>query len=155
MSITAAMVRSMDFLFSGIFILPPILSILFFSILMSIITLILSKILINKDTVKEIKAKMNELKNEIKKAKKENNTKVVLNNLKEMINLQNMYLKENMKVFVISLVIGLIFLIYMSTKYANVSLNLPFLGININWIYWYIITSLITSIIIRKIVGDI
>jgi uncharacterized membrane protein (DUF106 family) len=155
MSITAAMVRSMDFLFGGIFILPPILSILFFSILMSIITLILSKILINKDTVKEIKAKMNELKNEIKKAKKENNTKVVLNNLKEMINLQNMYLKENMKVFVISLVIGLIFIIYMSTKYANVSLNLPFLGININWIYWYIITSLIISIIIRKIVGDI
>jgi uncharacterized membrane protein (DUF106 family) len=155
MSITAAMVKSMDFLFGGIFILPPILSILFFSTLMSIITLILSKILINKDTVKEIKAKMNELKNEIKKAKKENNTKVVLNNLKEMINLQNMYLKENTKVFVISLVIGLIFLIYMSTKYANVSLNLPFLGININWIYWYIITSLITSIVIRKIVGDI
>ncbi len=159
MSLTGALiVTPMDVVFSPIFALPPMLSIIIFSIILSVVTIALNRVLMKKEVMKEMKAKMKELQNTMKTAQKEGNKELVSTSMKEMMTINGKYMKENMRVMIVSLVIGLVFLLYMSTKYANVNIALPFsipiLGSSINWIYWYIITSLAISMVIKKVTGD-
>lgn len=153
-TITAAIIAPMDMVFGLVMTLPPMLSIVVFSLILSLITLALNNLLMKKGFVKEMKGKQKELQDRMKQAQKEGNKELLSSSMKEMVSMNGKYMKENMKVMVASLAIGIVFLIYMSSKYTGVAITVPYLGFSINWIYWYVITSLLISTAIRKFTGQ-
>jgi len=155
MSITGAVVTTMDIAFSPVFTLSPVLSILIFATILSVITTLMSKYLINKEFAIKMKSRMKELKLQMKEAQKNSNKEVLSSSMKEMMEMNRKYMKESMKVMVGSLVFGILFLTYMSAKYASQSVTLPLIGITMNWIYWYVIASLVISMTLRKFTGGV
>ena len=155
MSITGAVVTTMDIAFSPVFTLSPFLSVLIFAAILSVITSLMSKYLINKEFAIKMKSRMKELKLQMKEAQKNSNKEVLSSSMKEMMEMNRKYMKESMKVMVGSLVFGILFLTYMSAKYASQSVTLPLIGITMNWIYWYVIASLVISMTLRKFTGGV
>src|SRR3989344_6935502 len=155
MSITGAVVTTMDIAFSPVFTLSPVLSILIFATILSVITTLMSKYLINKEFAIKMKSRMKELKLQMKEAQKNSNKEVLSSSMKEMMEMNRKYMKESMKVMVGSLIFGILFLTYMSAKYASQSVTLPLIGITMNWIYWYVIASLVISMTLRKFTGGV
>ena len=155
MSITGAVVTTMDIAFSPVFTLSPVLSILIFATILSVITTLMSKYLINKEFTKNMKSRMKELKLQMKEAQKNSNKEVLSSSMKEMMDMNRKYMKESMKVMIGSLIFGILFLTYMSAKYASQSVTLPLIGITMNWIYWYVIASLVISMTLRKFTGGV
>ncbi|HLC59248.1 MAG TPA: EMC3/TMCO1 family protein [archaeon] len=155
MSITGAVVTTMDIAFSPVFTLSPFLSVLIFAAILSVITSLMSKYLINKEFAKNMKSRMKELKLQMKEAQKNSNKEVLSSSMKEMMDMNRKYMKESMKVMVGSLVFCILFLTYMSAKYASQSVTLPLIGITMNWIYWYVIASLVISMTLRKFTGGV
>ena len=157
MSMTAAVVSSMDVVFSPLFSLPPILSVIFFSALLSAITLGLTKLLTKKEVMKEMKEKMKALNDTMKRAQKEGNKDLMDQSTKELFSMNGSYMKESMKLMVASLGVGIVFLMYMSAKYVgeNAIVSLPLFGISLNWVYWYVITSMAITLVMRKVTGEI
>ncbi len=153
MSITTAVVASMDSMFAPLFILPPVLSVVMFSTLLSLITLGFNRLLMKKEVVKGLKDRMKELNKTIKQATKDGDKETMSSSMKEMMTLNRSFMRENMKVMAASMVVGIVFFVYMSAKYSG--LTIPVLGFNINWLYWYVITSLAISMLLRKVTGDI
>ena len=155
MSITGAVVTTMDIAFSPVFTLSPFLSVLIFAAILSVITSLMSKYLINKEFAKNMKSRMKELKLQMKEAQKNSNKEVLSSSMKEMMDMNRKYMKESMKVMIGSLIFGILFLTYMSAKYASQSVTLPLIGITMNWIYWYVIASLVISMTLRKFTGGV
>ncbi len=154
MTITAAVVASMDLVFAPVMGLPPIVSITIFSAILSTITLALNKLLMKKGFVKEMKEKMKALQATMKQAQKSGDKELMNGSMKEMMSLNSANMKESMKVMIASMVFGIAFLMYMSAKYATVPVTLPFIGLSINWIYWYIVTSMVMTMAMRKLTGE-
>ena len=155
MSITGAVVTTMDIAFSPVFTLSPFLSVLIFAAILSVITSLMSKYLINKEFAIKMKSRMKELKLQMKEAQKNSNKEVLSSSMKEMMEMNRKYMKESMKVMIGSLIFGILFLTYMSAKYASQSVTLPLIGITMNWIYWYVIASLVISMTLRKFTGGV
>ena len=113
MSITGAVVTTMDIAFSPVFTLSPFLSVLIFAAILSVITSLMSKYLINKEFAKNMKSRMKELKLQMKEAQKNSNKEVLSSSMKEMMDMNRKYMKESMKVMIGSLIFGILFLTYM------------------------------------------
>ncbi len=158
MSVTETVIAGMDIIFAPIISLTPLLSILVFAAILSVVSIVFSKLLMKKGYMKEMKMKQKELQKRMKDAQKEGDQKTVSKNMKEMMSMQGRYMKDNMKPMIATLGVGIVILLYMSNKFAEVSITLPFeiplLGSSINWIWWYIIASVGISMGLRKAIGE-
>jgi uncharacterized membrane protein (DUF106 family) len=98
--------------------------------------------------MKEIQKKLNELiKKEDQKSQQE--AKKLQG---QMMGSMNSMMGKNMKVMLYSMVIILPIFWWLSASYKeaviNLPLSLPFLGTQVNWFWWYIICSIVLSIVI-------
>src|SRR3989337_3956105 len=98
-----------DMVFSPLAALKPHISLLIVSAILTVIVLVLNKLLTNKNMMKELKLKIDELKENLTRAQKEGNADETSKFLSEMMSANNQYLKQNFKAMIFLLVVIAIF----------------------------------------------
>lgn len=145
-----------DVVFSPLNILQNHVSIFLISFALTIVVLILNRIFVNKDLIREIKNKMADIRENLTKAQKEGNKENVEKFLSELMKVNNEYMKHSFKSLMVSLIVLSLFFPWLNYKYAGLTVatlpfNLPIIGSKLTWLYWYILVSFTIGWVIRKI----
>jgi len=151
------LVQVFDFLLGPLTVFKPVVSLLLVSTILTVIVILLNRALVNKDLLKEIKSRMEETREKMTKAQKDGRTEDVDKFLAEMVKSNNEYMKHTFKTLLASLIVLALFLPWIKYKFEGMSVaalpfNLPLLGSQLDWIWWYVLISLAVGWVIRKIV---
>ena len=147
-----------DAVFSPITTFPYYVSVLIISVILTLTVLGINRLLINKNIAKEIKTKMEEIKENLNKAQKlgdkENANKLV----NEMMKTNNEYMKHSFKALIVSMLVISLILPWVGQKYkglavATLPFNLPFIGHSLEWLWWYVLVSITLGWIANKLFG--
>ncbi|MEM5777232.1 MAG: EMC3/TMCO1 family protein [Candidatus Aenigmatarchaeota archaeon] len=152
----------LNFLFGPLLFLPSYLSILIISLILSSIMIYTNKRFLWTKEVKELQKKMKELEkkiNDLKKEKsKKNFEKKSMKLLEKQSEYMSKYMKYNIKPLLMSIIIALIIIPWLNENYKNTTIfiiHIPLVGgINLTPVWWYIICSLIFSLIGKILVED-
>ena len=151
------------------FLLPykPAVVIFGVAFFISGIMAIVNKKVMSTPKARELKEKLkksDELRKEITDAQKLGDAKKIENLTKKSLELQSKYMSEHTKLMLKPMIISilLVFLIlpWLQTTYkgvvvASVPVIIPYFGgKELTWIWWYVLSSLCLSIVIRKILGE-
>ncbi|OYT43353.1 MAG: hypothetical protein B6U88_01205 [Candidatus Aenigmarchaeota archaeon ex4484_56] len=121
------------------------------SILIALFTSILQKKLVDIELVKSIKKELKEINNEMKKSDKDELNKL----LSKSMELQSKLMKQTMKPMIYSsgVILLVFYLLSVYCKNATIVLpfSIPFIGNSLGWVGTYILFSIISSLIFRKI----
>lgn len=139
-------------------IFPAVIAIFLVSVLLTLLIIGLNRVFINKNVIKEIKTRMEETRDNLTKAQKENNKENTQKFLNELMKTNSTYMKHTFKTLIISLVIISIFLPWLANTYegltvASLPFSFPFIGTELNWLYWYALVSLTIGWVARKMFG--
>jgi uncharacterized membrane protein (DUF106 family) len=118
----------------------------------------INRLLVNKNLVKEIKTKMEEIKENLNQAQKLGNKEHANKLIDEMMRTNNQYMKLTFKALIVSMIVISLFLPWVGEKYKGLTVallpfNLPFVGASMEWLYWYIIVSITLGWIANKLLG--
>lgn len=154
-------------LFSPLLQYDPTIVIFGIAFFISGISSILNKKVMSTPKAKELKEKMkevNKLRQEIMQAQKSGDQKKAEGLTKKGWEIQSKYLSEHTRLMLrpmlVSFLLVLLILPVLSATYgsqivATVPEIIPFVGgKGLSWLWWYIISSLSLSVIVRKILGD-
>jgi uncharacterized membrane protein (DUF106 family) len=152
---------------SPIFSLHPILAIFIFSVAVTLIITLINKFAVNRKLMKEIKARMTEIRENLSKAQKEDRKEEVNKLMSEYMKINTQFMKQTFKSLFISLIVIMLFLPVLNLKYgankdegrervvvAQLPFSLPVIGNQMGWLLWYFLISLSSSITFKKIIGE-
>lgn len=150
---------ALDLVFLPITVLPSHVAIFIISVAITSIILVLSRVVINRNVVLEIKKRMEEIRENLTKAQKEGRKEDVNKFLNDLMKTNNDYMKQTFKTMIVSLIIISLFLPwfanhYASSQVAKLPFTLPIIGSKMTWIYWYALVSLMAGWVARKIFGS-
>jgi uncharacterized membrane protein (DUF106 family) len=134
----------------------PTLSLLITSSLITALLVVVTRLLMNKKVVDEIKNRMEEIREQLTAAQKAGDTELANKHLADMMKTNSEYMRQTFKALIVSIVVVSIFLPFLKSGYEGMSaiklpFSLPFLGSQITWIYWYILVSFAMGWVLRKI----
>jgi len=149
----------MNLIMSPITAFPPYIALFIFSLVITLLILGLNRIFTRKSALKEIKIKMQELRENLTKAQKEGNKENTEKYMSEMLKANNQMMKVSFKSMIISFVIIAIFLPWVSSKYSGATVaylpfEIPFVGSGLSWVYWYFLVSMTIGWITNKLFGS-
>ncbi len=139
-----------------IFGLPPFLDLLLASLGITFVISLIYKKFLDHDAIREIKEKVKERQSKINEVQK-TNPKEADQLLTEMLTLNNKHLRLTMKPML--LILAFISLVFYFIKgmfpgtMVILPFALPFLGENMDWLSWYILTSIPFSQAFRILMG--
>jgi uncharacterized membrane protein (DUF106 family) len=140
-----------------VFGFPDYMEVLIVSILLSVVSVLISKIATNQGAIRSMKAEMKSLNERIKKAQKEGNQKLMNALSGDLMKLSGKQFQMNMKPMFISLFIFLgifwFFGAYYGEMVVSSPINIPFLGNQLGWFHWYFMIVLPGSFMFRKLLG--
>lgn len=139
-------------------VFPPTVAVLILSIFLTLLIFGLNRIVINKELLRELKGKIEYIKENLTQAQKEGDKEKIDKFLNEMMKTNSEYMRHSFKTIIISLVILMTFLPWLQFKYkglavASLPFSLPIIGSSLTAIYWYIFVSLAVGWIINKLFG--
>ena len=148
----------LDMIFSPITGLPYYASILLISTTLTLLILGLNKIFVNNKLVKEIRTKMEGIKESLTQAQKQGNKENINKLIDEMMKTNNEYMKHTFKALIISMVVISLILPWVSQKYKGLTVaalpfNLPVVGHTLEWLYWYVLVSFTIGWVLNKLFG--
>jgi uncharacterized membrane protein (DUF106 family) len=148
--ISSYIIKVIDILFGPLLTLNPLISLILISLSISFVVSFYQRKISSKEKVRELKKRANEIREELVKFQKNKEKFEKLMN--EMININAKLLKENLKVIILSFSLGIIFFYWVSFHYSNyyIKLPIPFFD-KLNLVYFYIILSIISGIVIGKL----
>jgi len=157
--ITGMLVNTFNLIFSPLFVFSPIVSLLIVSSFLTVLVLGLNRVVTNRKLIKEIKDKMEQVRENLTAAQKIGDKENVNKLLAEMMSVNNTYMKQTFKAMIVSLVVLALFLPWLRYKYegmaiATLPFTLPFIGNSLSWIYWYILVSFSIGWVVGKLLGD-
>ena len=118
----------------------PVLSIIILSVIVTFISTILTKWLTNQEHLKSLKERQKEIQKELKTCKDE----CLIKELQaEMMSIAGTMMKSSFKPMLITFIPFLILIYWIRDVYG------PLMGFS--WFWWYLGTSIISSIILRKV----
>lgn len=158
-NVTGAVINFLNLIFSPLSAFNPIISLLLVSSFLTILVLGLNRIVTNRKVVKEIKDKMQDVREKLTAAQKIGDKENADKLLAEMMNINSTYMRQTFKTMIVSLVVLALFLPWLKYKYdgmivANLPFTLPFIGTSLSWIYWYILVSFAVGWILGRFLGD-
>lgn len=158
-SLTASFALLVNPVFAPLLALPPYLAILLFSVGLTTIIFGINRLMINRKLAKEIKEKLADIRENLTRAQKEGNKEEINKFLNEYMTTNNQYLRQMMKVMVVSLIVVILFFPWAAHTFSGMSVavlpfTLPVMGTSAHWIFWYILVSITTSWLLRKFVGE-
>jgi uncharacterized membrane protein (DUF106 family) len=142
-----------DIFLFPITIFPPLIQILILSLAFSIITSFYKKKVFSNRNFVEIKEKIDAISKKIN-ILKDKNKKEFNRLMGELADANIKLIKENIKVAIFSLLIGILFFSWVSFNYSSYYVYLPFSFPNkVSLIYVYAILCLVLTFIIDKMLG--
>lgn len=156
--ITGMLVKSVDTIFAPLAIFNATTSLFIVSCIITAVIIILNRFTTNRKAIKEIKEKMQNIREQLTAAQKIGDTKSADKFLSEMMNINNEYMKHMYKGLFVSLIVITIFFPWVRYSYgaaavASLPFDVPFIGGKLNWILWYILVSFTMGWVIRKLLG--
>jgi len=156
--ITGMLVSTLDFVFLPLAVLNPAISLFIISAFITLLTTFINKLLTDTKLVSELKESMDDIREKLTDAQKSGNKDEVSKFLDEMMSLNSKYMKHAYKTLIVSLILIAIFLPWVKQTYggmavANLPFNVPLVGSNLNWIFWYILVSFTIGWVVRKVFG--
>lgn len=146
-----------DFLFKPLMTFGPLWAILGVSVIVSFIFSLTYKLLIDQDKMKFIKSELENLREKMNKAKKNNKEKELKDLYTKSLAISNKQMMLTMKPMMVSMIFIFILLPWLKYAYPEVLFKMPFylpmFGATIGWLGLYIIVSLPTTFIFRKLLG--
>ncbi len=127
----------------------PRLWIVIFAFFVSVVITIANYFLTDKELMKNIKEKQKRLREEMKKYRNDSQKMMELN--KQMMEDFPNQMKQSMKVSVITLIPLLLLFNWLRVSFASTTLAEPGLFGWPIWTWWYILSSLVWSMILRKL----
>lgn len=133
----------------GLFILTAFIALTTFGI---------NRIFVNRKAIKSIKERMTEIREQLTQAQKAGDKETVNKFLNEYIEVNSQYMRQTIKVMAISMVIIVIFLPFINSRYGTTVILLPFslpiIGAEAGWAFWYFLGAVTISWTIQKFLGD-
>ena len=134
--------------------MEPLIEILLWSIGLSSLMIILTKILTNQKEVKHIRNEMKFFKEKMDKAKKSGDMAKAEQFMNDMLKSSNKQLKHTMKPLLVSMIVFITAFQFLGSAYAELvvalPIALPFLGAEVNWFWWYFIIIIPSSMFLRR-----
>ena len=150
-------IGAVDYVMAPLAIFPPYAAILIVSAMITSIIIIVNRLIVNKKFIDQIRLRMEQLKESITQAQKDNDKENLQKFVNELMQVNGNYMKHSFKMIIASLVIVSIFLPWLGFKYAAASVgipfSLPFIGEHLTWLYWYVLVSFLVGWLARKLFG--
>jgi len=149
----------LEFLFSPIFGLSPIIAIFIIGASISILMSLVNKKVLGGGRAKEVKKNMQDVRAKMLDAQKAGDTKGMNKYLKELMKINSEYMKFMFKPMIVSIILFILIVPVIREQYtgqviATVPETLPMVGgFELSWLWWYIICTFTVSIIAKKILG--
>lgn len=144
-------------IFSPVLWMPKIVSEIVVAAFITFVTTLIAKRFVDQVAVKKIKDETKNLQNKIKEVQNTNPEQAKsLSN--EMMKLANKQMSMNFKsmiptmIFIIAILPWVVY-IYGSTHVAMLPFTLPYFGNDFGWLMWYFISSIMFSMLFRKVLG--
>ena len=138
-----------------VFGLPAYQEIFLLSIGLSVIMTLASKFLANQAELKKVKKDMDFYREKSMKAQKSGDTKKATEYTSEMLKASQKQFRYTLKPMLFSFMIVILAASWFGTAFGDVKIlspvNIPFLGSELNWFWWYILIVLPFSTIFRKL----
>lgn len=140
-------------------VLSPILVIFLVGAGISVITSLMNKKALGTEKAREVKRRMEEIRERMLEAQKEGNKSKVNECLRELIRVNSEYMRFTFKPMIVSIILVLLVLPLLSRTYsgravASIPKTLPLVGgLELSWFWWYFISTLVVSIVVKKILG--
>ncbi len=135
-------------------IMYPMLELMLWSIGLSGTTVLISKFLANQKEIRKIRSEMKFFKEKMDQAKKSGDLAKAEQFMNDMLKASNKQLKHTMKPLMVSMLVFITAFQFLGAQYADLvvmlPIALPFLGAELNWFWWYFITILPTSMLLRR-----
>jgi uncharacterized membrane protein (DUF106 family) len=148
--ITSQIAKTADLILNPLLMFPPLFSLILLSFLSSLIILLFQRRIFSKENIKNLRRRVDELREYIVKNQNKNKDEIgkLIN---EMIKLNLKLMKENLKVMLLSIFLGVIIFSWVSFHYSNYYLNLPFPFLNkLNLVYFYLILCVVFGVVMSK-----
>jgi uncharacterized membrane protein (DUF106 family) len=148
--ITSQIAKTADLILNPLLMFPPLFSLILLSFLSSLIILLFQRRIFSKENIKNLRRRVDELREYIVKNQNKNKDEIgkLIN---EMIKLNLKLMKENLKVMLLSIFLGIIFFSWVSFHYSNYYLNLPFPILSkLNLVYFYLILCIVFGVVMSK-----
>jgi len=143
--------------FSPILVLPDPLALAILSIMVTFVVTLIYKKFIDHAAMKEIKTKVKAMQAEIKELQKNEQSDAASQKMNEMMKLTNQQMKLSMKPMVPTMIFVLLFLPWISSLFEGpvvfLPFELPFFGNDFGWLAWYMLISVPSSQLLRKLMG--
>ena len=131
--------------------------VLLISIGLSFVLAVLYRILTKPAEMRRIKEDMKFLKEKVSSAQRAGNTEEAKRYSSDMMKASSQQFKASMKPMFASMIIFFFCLGWINTTYAEMLVTLPFalpfLGLQLNWFWWYLIITMPATMIFRKGLG--
>ncbi|MEM5836741.1 MAG: EMC3/TMCO1 family protein [Candidatus Aenigmatarchaeota archaeon] len=143
---------------SPLLIFHPMISISIIAFLITILILLINRIFVKKNMMSELKMKIENLREQLIAFQKEGNVEKMKEIIDEITKENVVYMKQMVKVLLISIVVVVIFLPWVQQTYkdatvAKLPLVIPYIGSNLNWFVWYFLVSVAIGWVLRKLLG--
>jgi uncharacterized membrane protein (DUF106 family) len=149
---------ALSFVFYPLSLVKPVVALLVISAFITILINLINRFLVNQTLVKQLKKRMEEIREDISKAQKSGDNERANRFVNEMLEINNQYMKQMFKALTVSIVVILLFLPWVQFKYGSVAvarlpMAMPYIGNEVNWFLWYAIVSLAIGWTMRKLLG--
>ena len=156
--VSATIVGVMDVVFGPLMPFGPMASLFMVSAIITLSVMLLGRLLTNNRAVKELKTKMQELREQMTTAQKAGDKDAADKLLEQTLQMNSEFMKHSYKSLLISLVVIYTFLPWLNHSYnglavAALPFALPFVGSSLTWAIWYILVSLTIGWVVRKLLG--
>jgi uncharacterized membrane protein (DUF106 family) len=136
----------------------PVLAVAIFSALLTLLIFGLNRVVTNRKMLKELKEKMENIRESLTQAQKEGNKENIEKFLNEMMKTNSEYMRHSFKALIVSTIILVIFLPWLNAKYsgsvvAYLPFSLPLVGSSLTAIYWYILVAFAVGWVVNKLFG--
>jgi|YelNatPaOPRAMG01_1025707.scaffolds.fasta_scaffold09695_3 uncharacterized membrane protein (DUF106 family) len=136
-------------------LLRPHILLLIVSSAITIFLFFLNRLLVKKDVLKEIKARMIEIRENLAKAQAAGNNEEMNKYLNELLKVNSEYMRQNLKVLIASMIVILAVLPFINNAFSTMAISIPFeiplIGSKINWSIWYILVSFAVGWAIKRL----
>jgi len=156
--ITGMLAGAVGFIFSPLLVFNPMVSLFIVSAVITVLITVLSRLLTNTKVMKELKDKMQEVREQLTNAQKAGDKEGANKFLEEMMSMNSEFMKHSYKSMFISLIVIMIFLPFLKVQYegaavAALPFEVPFIGSSLSWLLWYVLVSFTIGWVVRKLFG--
>ncbi len=123
------------------------------SIALAIMSALVRKAVLDMKKLKQMKEEMKEQQRIMKEATKSGDTKKMQKAQEHLMKLTMENMKYSFKPMLITFIPFIIIFYWLQGQYTSVGTVATILGFDLGWLGWYLVTSIISSLIINKILN--